>query len=310
MENVVTRPPGEGASRKPVRNPGPGWGYQFLRISDCVIPEAIAKPLRALGTAIAVAAMPSQRRSSRAYLRVILGREPSALEICRHFFAFEESLMLRLRVANGRPYPCRFAGDGGAFRDWYEKGGPVLLGTFHVGVSDLLGFQLGGMEKGKVYIVRQRVGNSHDTEKLSARFGRGISFIWINQPSEMLFALKDAAATEHAIALQCDRVDYSAKTEAFDFLGAKRQFPFTIYHLACIFKRPVIFSVGLPGEGHSWLYSSVRFEVQPGEKREDALVRGRAHFQAFLTQLEALLRKDPYLWFNFLPLNPAVSDAS
>jgi predicted LPLAT superfamily acyltransferase len=35
------------------------------------------------------------------------------------------------------------------------------------------------------------------------------------------------------------------------------------------------------------------------------MVRARAHFQDFLRQLESLLRKQPYQWFNFTPLNPS-----
>ena len=300
----MTRLDGGNGATSEARNPGPGWGYQFLRITDKIVPEALFRPLRAIGTAIAVAGMADQRRSSRAYLREILRREPSLMEVCRHFFAFEEALMLRLRVANGRPYPCEFAPGAEAFREWYARGGPVLLGTFHFGVSDLLGFQLGGMGRGRVYLVRQRVGNSHDTERLSARFGQGLQFIWINQPSEMLFALKEAASSEAAIALQCDRVDFSAKTEMFEFLGARRMFPFTIYHLSFIFGRPVILSVGLPAKGHSILHASPRFEPLPGETREAGLVRARAHFQDFLQQLEKLLQAQPYNWFNFIPLNP------
>lgn len=306
MEPVVTYDGSMAATPEGVRNPGPGWGYQFLRITDFVLPEVLFRPLRAIGTAIAVFGMRKQRRHSREYLRAILGREPRWLEVCRHFFAFEEALMQRLRVANGRPYPCKFMPGSEAFREWYEKGGPVFLGTFHVGVSDLQGFQLGGMNKGRIYLVRLRVGNSHDTERLSARFGGGLEFIWVNQPSEMLFALKDAARSQHAIALQCDRVDFSAKTAAFDFLGAKRWFPVTIYHLSFIFGRPVIFSVGLPGPGHSWLHASPRFEPRPGESREAGMKRAHEHFQAFLTQLEGILREHPYQWFNFIPLNPVV----
>jgi hypothetical protein len=190
----------ESAPRREARNPGPGWGYQFLRITDRVLPEAVFRPLRAIGTGIAMLAMRAQRRHSRDYLRVMLGREPAATDVFRHFFAFEEMLMLRLRVANGRRYPCEFAPGADAFRAWYEAGGPVFLGTFHLGVSDLLGFQLGGMGRGQIYLVRQRVGNSHDTERLAARFG-AVRFVWVNEPSEMLFALKEAAASDAAIAL-------------------------------------------------------------------------------------------------------------
>lgn len=293
------------ASAPSPRNPGPSWGYRFLRTADRVLPEALYRPLRALGTLIALVNMPAQRRHSREYLRVVLGRPPRFREVFRHFFAFEEALMTKLRVVNGRPHRTVYSPGSEDFRAWLEGGGPVLLGTFHFGVSDLQGCQIGGYGHQQVYVVRQRVGNSHDTEALAARFGSGLKFLWINDPGDLLFALKDAAATPAAIALQCDRVEFSARTEAFEFLGARRLFPFTIYHLALIFGRSVLFAVGVPeSAGLATLHASPRFDVRPGEPREQALARAREHFQAFLRQVEALLRANPYLWFNFTPLNP------
>ncbi len=293
------------AAAPPARNPGPSWGYQFLRGADRWVPEWLFRPARALGTLIAMAGMPAQRRHSRAYLACILGREPTWREVFRHFFTFEEALMIKLRVTNGRPHRTVYAPGADDFRAWLEGGGPVLLGTFHVGVSDLQGCQIGGYEQHQVYVVRQRVGNSHDTDKLAERFGARLHFVWVNHPEEILFALKAAAATPAAIALQCDRVEFASRTEGFDFLGARRQFPFTIYHLSLIFRRPVLFSVGLmAGPTLAVLHASPRFDPVPDEPRAAALRRARAHFQAFLTQVEGLLREHPYQWFNFTPLNP------
>jgi predicted LPLAT superfamily acyltransferase len=290
---------------QPPRNPGPSWGYRFLRTADCVLPEWIYRPLRAFGTLIALANMPEQRRHSRAYLETVLGRRARFREVFRHFFTFEEALMTKLRVINGRPHRTVYAPGSDDFRAWLERGGPVLLGTFHFGVSDLQGCQIGGYGHQDVYVVRLRVGNSHDTDALSARFGSRLKFVWINEPSELLFALKNAAATSAAIAMQCDRVEFSARTEAFEFLGARRLFPFTIYHLALIFGRPVLFAVGVPeGPELATLHTSPRFDPLPGEAREVALARARAHFQLFLNKVEVLLRANPYLWFNFTPLNP------
>ena len=288
------------------RNPGPSWGYWFLRQCDRVLPEAVFRPLRGLGTAIAVAAMPAQRRHSREYLALVLGRPPTLREVWRHFFTFEESLMIKLRVLNGRPHRTVYAPGADDFRTWLEGGGPALLGTFHVGVSDLLGCQIGGYADREVYVVRRRVANSHDTEKLVERYGGRLHFLWVNQPDEMVIALKEAAATTAAIALQCDRVEFAARTGTFEFLGARRVFPTGIYHLALIFGRPVLLSVGLPETPElAVLHASPRFEPRPGEDRAAALARAHEHFQAFLRRVEAILRERPYLWFNFVPLNPA-----
>ncbi len=298
--------PDPNPSARPPRNPGPGWGYQFLRVADRVLPEFIFRPLRGIGTAIAMAGMPDERRNSREYLALVLNRKSSLLHVWRHFFAFEESLMGKLRAANGKIPPCTYAPGSAICTDWLMGDVPLLIGTFHVGASDLTGFLLNRYMKHPTYLVRQRVENSHDTDQLAARLGSRLQFVWVNKAEDLIFALKDAAAGPAAIALQCDRVGYSARTESFDFLGAQRLFPVTIYYLAMIFGRSVILSVGMPtGEGAE-LFASPLFSPQPGESRAALMTRAKEHFQTFLRQLEELLRKQPYQWFNFTPLNPAV----
>ena len=212
--------------------------------------------------------------------------------------------MLRLRVAHGLPHHGELAPDATGFHELLASGEAALLGTFHVGHSDLTGFLLGPQEGRRVFMVRQRVGNSHDTEVLGARFGSWVRFIWVNEPANLLFALKEAIAAGGSVALKCDRLEFSAKTEAFEFLGARRQFPFTIYHLALIFRMPVVLCLGLPaGPGRSTVLSSTLFRPDDTDKTAN-LCRARAHFQEFLIRLEGLLRADPMLWFNFIPLNP------
>jgi len=282
-----------------------------MRLLDRLLPEAIYRPMRAAGTFVAMLAMPAQRRHSRAYLAQVLGRAPGWRDVFRHFLAFEEALMTKLRVINGRPHQTLYADGTEDFRAWMEGGGPVLLGTLHVGVTDLQGCQIAKYPHHTVHVVRLRVGNSHDTDALQRLYGERLHFIWINEPADMLFALRDAAATPGSIALQCDRVDYSARAEAFEFLGARRLFPFTIYHLARIFQRPVLFAIGVPdGPDVAWLHASPRYDPRPDEPREVALARAREHFQEFLRMVERLLRAHPYLWFNFTPLNPVAPDAA
>jgi predicted LPLAT superfamily acyltransferase len=294
------------SSRSP-RNPGPTWGYRFICLCDAALPEFIFRPLRQLGTWVAVANMPGQRAHSREYLTALLGRPPSLREVFRHFHAFEEFLLLRLRVARGAVHHGELAPDAAGFRTLLQTGAPALLGTFHLGHSDLTGFLLGLQERRPVYMVRQRVGNSHDTDLLGKKFGEWVKFIWVNEAENLLFALKDAIAAGGSVALKCDRLEFSSKVEAFDFLGSKRLFPFTIYHLALIFRRPVVLSVGLPDRpGHSIVHSSPLFEPDDAGKASN-LSRARIHFQDFLNRIEGFLHEDPTLWFNFLPLNPRAS---
>jgi predicted LPLAT superfamily acyltransferase len=304
----MSQPPA--TSAKSPRNPGPGWGYGFLCLADKVLPEVIFKPLRALGTGIALAGMSAQRAHSRAYLRIILGREPRCIEVFRHFFTFEEALMLKLRVANGRPHRGVLAPGAVDFQTFLHSTENAFLGSFHIGHSDLIGFVFGDQEQRRIVLVRQRVGNSHDVDGLAKLFGRWVSFIWVNEGENLLFALKDAVAGGGSIALKCDRVEFSSRTGVFRFLGANRVFPFTIYHLGIIFDRPVLLCLGIPaGPNESRIHSSPRWANNPALSRAENLASAHAHFQNFLDSTEELLRENPYLWFNYIELNPEADAA-
>jgi predicted LPLAT superfamily acyltransferase len=288
------------------RNPGPSWGYAFLCWAERWWPRWFFRFMLRVGTWIGLARMPGQRAHSRAYLAVVFGRPARLIEVWRHFFAFADFLMLKLRAGEGAPVRCTLEPENeAAFEALLRSGRPALFGTFHFGGSDLLGYLLS--ERGRrVTIIRQRVGNSDDTRMLGERFAAQVSFLWINDPATLLFDLKAAIEAGESLALKCDRLEFSARTEPFQFLGARRVFPFTLYHLALMFDRPVVFCTAVPGMTGDELrvFASTVFTADPAAGRAANLALARVHFQAVLTQLEALVRANPYLWFNFLPLNP------
>lgn len=292
------------------RNPGPSWGFGFLRWAERWWPRWFFRPMLMAGTWVGLACMPVQRAHSRAYLAVVLGRPPRLVEVWRHFFAFADFLVFTLRAAGGAPVRCVLEPENeAAFEALVRSNQPALFGTFHFGGSDLLGYLLS--ERGRhVTIIRLQVGNSADTRLLGQRFAGHVTFLWINDPAHLLFDLKAAIEAGESLALKCDRLEFSAKAEPFHFLGAERLFPFTIYHLALLFGRPVVFCTAVPDAANGLrVFASPVFEPDPTVDRAANIRLARRHFQAVLGQLEALLRQHPYLWFNFLPLNPAAPAA-
>lgn len=295
------------SSRPPLRNPGPDWGYDFLKRLDRTLPDFLVQPLLGFGAACALILMPRQRRHSHAYLSTILRRPARLREVWRHFHTYSRVLMMRIHAAETGHHRCLPQPSFESFRALMCTDRPALLGTIHFGNSDLLGFLLGEFRR-HVHMIRLRLGNSRDTRRLSDRFGRWVTYVWVNETENLLFALKDAAQSGGSIAMMCDRIEHSSKVEPFEFLGARRLMPFTIYHLSIVFHLPVVFCLSVPGaKNESLLHASPIFEPD-GPSREENLARARAHFQAFLRQLESLLRANPYLWFNFLPLSPALAD--
>ncbi len=294
------------SARPPVFHLETTSAHFLLRTAERWLPAPVFSLVLQLGVWVAVIIFREPRRHSRSYLTAILGRPPSWREIRRHFLTFAQMHLLRLVVTEGREHHCRSLPDCRDFTALMESGRPALLGSFHVGNSDLLGFFLGRYRR-RVQMVRYRLGDPANLRQLAAQRNAGVTFIWVNEKENLLFALKQAVESGESIAMKCDRVGYSAKLEAFVFLGVPRWFPFTIYHLGIMFQRPVTFCVSVPAEpGHSEVHGFPVFEPDAGTKEEN-LDRARAHFQLVLRGVEALLRTNPYLWFNFTPLNPEAS---
>jgi hypothetical protein len=125
------------------RNPGPRWGFAFLRWADRNWPRWFFRLALRAGNAVAVVLLPEQRRQSRAYLTVALGRPARWMDVVRHFELFSEVLLLKMHVGHGRDVACTLAPEHAeAFEALARSAQPALFGTFHVGASDLLGYRL------------------------------------------------------------------------------------------------------------------------------------------------------------------------
>ena len=234
------------------------------------------------------------------------------MDVWRHIRAYTDYLILRLGICNGEEPKVRFApGQGDDLRASLAGKKAALYGTMHLGHSDLIGFYLGQLG-GRVHMVRKKVGNSEDIDRLAERYGQSVSFIWINDWSRLVLAMNDALRAGCSLALQCDRPEYSSKKEGFEFFGERRLFPFTIYHLSIMHGLPVVMSFAVPAEEDPMVtevHVLPLFHPQPGqEHRAENFAAARGHFQEFLRRLETQLRRTPFEWFNFTPLNPRCAE--
>lgn len=292
------------------RNPGPEFGYAYIGWQLRTMPRWFTDWTARLGTWIAYLTLARQRACSREYLALALGRSPTRREVWRHFHAYTEYILLRMAIGDGREPRVRFAaGHGDELRAWLKQGGAALYGTMHLGHSDLMGFFLGHLG-GRLHMVRKQVGNSEDTERLARRFDRSVTVIWINDWSRLILAMNDALRAGCSLALQCDRPEYSSKLEAFDFFGARRMFPFTIYYLAIMHELPVVLSFAVPDEQDAELtvvHVLPMFHPSTELTRPENFAAAHRHFQGFLRQIEEQLRQTPFLWFNYTPMNPPAS---
>ena len=281
------------------RNPGPAWGYGFIHKVDRWTPEPVFRRLLHLGAILSIPLLPRRARASRHYLNRVLARRATWADVGRHFIAFADFLAQRLRVSDGLPNRCFLDPEHqGDFVARASGSGPILFGTFHLGHSDLLGFWLTNFQR-SVRMIRLRVGNSSDLESIHRRFAGAVNFIWVNDPADIPFAIRDAIQEGHSVALQCDRPDFSSKTAVFTFFGEERVFPVTIFHLAQAFQLPVVLAFGIADRsGGIRVFSLPAFEPIEGDRRS-SLLRAHAHFESAIRLVEGILRENPFQWFNF-----------
>jgi predicted LPLAT superfamily acyltransferase len=291
------------------RNFGPR--VDLMLLPDRVLPASTRTVIHGFYAIVGLVLARKNIAHSREYLRLVTGRPAGLVAAWRHYRSLIASLHRKLRVSAGEPLAFRIrnpesASDLDAIN---AARTPALFGTFHVGDSDLLGFMLAERYDRPLSMVRLRVGNSSDIDRLAARFSGKVRFIWVNRPDDTLLALKDAVLAGDSVALQCDRLEHSANAEPFRFLGARRLFPFSIYRLALIFNRPVLFAFSMPGaDGEPGVIVTDAFRPDSSASREDNLATARRHFQRVLDTLETELRANPTQWFNFTPMNTAVSE--
>lgn len=287
------------------KNPGPRWGYGFLRAAHAFLPGPVFKACLACGAVVGWALMPKARAHQKAYWLALTGKHPGVRQQWRHFIEFAANLMQKL-ILDRTAKPMFVYAPGSAEADFEavsrDKGG-VLFGTFHMAESDLMGSMLCTLGR-QIRMVRLRVDNSLDTEILQRSFQGMVQFVHVNKPEEMLFAIKDALEQGHGVAMQCDRYEFGSKLERFGFLGEMRYFPFTVYHLSALFRVPVCFSFALRRRADGTIPAWVPPVFYPRGPRAQVLAAGKQHFQSVLTGVENILREDPTLWFNFQPLNP------
>lgn len=284
------------------RNPGPSWGFPFLAWVDRITPGGAFDVMLRLGAGIGMCLMPAQRQASRAYLTRVLGHDPGWRGPNRHFGEFALFLTEKLRLQrNILPrFKLMESPRTEAFLAFCQSGEQGLFGTFHIGHSDLMGCLLRDLGR-DIAIVREEVSNSMDTDLMRKTFGGHLQFVFINDPMEFLYVLKEAVEEGRSLGIQCDRLMDRDRRETFQFLGMECLFPMTIYHLGHLFNLPICFAMagGRDEDGAFFVDASTLY--RPSGRRPGA--QARAHFQSVLELVEAHLRKFPYLWFNFAPFN-------
>jgi predicted LPLAT superfamily acyltransferase len=243
-----------------------------------------------------------ERRASRAYLARVLGRDPTWLEVARHFHAFAGVTLDRVFFLTGSlsRFDVRMVGVEELHRLMGLGRGVLLVGA-HVGSFDALRAASSNRPDARVRVVLDAEHSpalSAILRKLNPEIASGI--INPRQDGTAVVLEIGAALSEGALVTMLgDRGRPGNAMVSVDFFGDRAAFPTAPWQIAAALHVPVVLCVGLFRGGNRY---DLHFEIIRNPMRLDRRERARQLQEAvqdYAHRLEALVRGAPYNWFNF-----------
>ncbi len=243
-----------------------------------------------------------ERRASREFLSVALGRPAHLLDIARHIHCFASTILDRVFLLSERfrRFDVRVHGVEAVHAAMAGGRGVLLLGS-HLGSFDALRVLSDAQPDLSVRVVLDRAQNPVITgllESLNPRLADCVIDAGQDGTS-IVFAIKEAADQGALIGLLADRTRPGEASTPCRFLGRPAPFPVAPMLIASALQIPVALCFGLYRGGrrydlHFELFAE-RIDV-PRRQRAAAL---SALMQRYADRLEHRVRSAPYNWFNF-----------
>ena len=253
---------------------------------------------------------PLARRASLQYLQRmqqthgLWKRMPGWWQSQKHFRMFAQVILDKLLALTGRYRTERVRFDGRApLLALLEQGQGAIIMTAHMGCIELC--QAIAKQRSNLRLnILVHTKHAEQFNRLLQRLApdSGVRLLQVSDFSAATaMLLAERVAQGEFIAIAGDRVPvHDSKTTQAQFLGHEAAFPCGPYVLAAVLKCPLYF-MGCVHEGRDYAveFVPIATEVQlPRARRNEALA---AYAQQYAQQLERLLCKAPYDWFNFFP---------
>jgi predicted LPLAT superfamily acyltransferase len=243
---------------------------------------------------------PDARRHSRRYLRLALGRNPTARDRFRHILYFASTIHDRVYLINEQydGFDITIEGESLMRTQLHSGRGAFLMGA-HLGSFELMR-SLGHRQPGLQVSMAMY---EHNARKLNAILGSinpeaRPDIISLGQIDAMLH-FAERLDRGGFVGMLGDRTLGDEPVQAVRVLGERAYLPTGPMRAAAILRRPVIFMLGLyRGENryHVVFAHVADFSTTPAAGRDTAV---HAAVERYAALLDEYCRSDPYNWFNF-----------
>jgi predicted LPLAT superfamily acyltransferase len=243
---------------------------------------------------------PTARRHSRRYLRLALGRPPSAGDRFRQILSFATTIHDRVYLINGQFELFHITIEGESLmRAQSNSGRGALLMGAHMGSFEVM-HSLGRRQRGLQVAMAMYEENARKiSATLAAINPRMVADIIALGQIEAMLKIAERLDSGAFIGMLGDRTLGSEPVQAVTLLGERAYLPIGPMRAAAILRCPVFFMVGLyRGKNvyHVVFEQIADFAATPAGARQAAVTAGIDRYAAVL---DKYCRSDPYNWFNF-----------
>jgi len=220
--------------------------------------------------------------------------------VFKHFFSFGLALIDRVAVLAGKMEHFSFFFDGERnLRDALAEGHGVLLLTAHVG-----NWEAAGQLLARANVPINVTGFDNETPEVRALINAATKTKFRLQPltgsPTDIIPLVAALRRGEIVAMLGDRA-YGSPSTQIPFFGGTASFPIGAYAIAAIAGAPLMHAFSLRETGgHYRFFGFPPQHLQlPSRGERDAYLRNCA--ENFARNLEAIVKRDPFQWYNFYP---------
>ena len=247
-----------------------------------------------------VAFAPRARRASRAYLGVVLGRQPSIIDVFRHLHVHAGVLLDRafIMVDGTRRFRLRIEGLEAIKHQTELKQGCILLGA-HIGSFEILRALAEEHDVSVKVMMYLNMSQKFNQVLLALNPSFADDIIPLGDPMSLIEAGQFVRGGG-MIAILGDRTVGNEKTADAPFFGRMASFPIGPLLLSAALRVPVIFFAGLYEGRDSYCIRFERFSDAPEGGRRNLSAEVIAGWTTrYASFLERYCRASPYNWFNF-----------
>ncbi|MBS0583464.1 MAG: acyltransferase [Proteobacteria bacterium] len=244
-----------------------------------------------------------ERRDSREFLSIALGRPARAWDILRHIHSYAATILDRIYLLHDATldrFDLRVHGLDQIEAEIARGRGVLLLGA-HFGSFEALRALSLHQPEVKLRVVmdlKQTRALNEVLHALNPEVANNVIDAGVD-PGALALSLHEAAQQGALIGLLADRPRAGEPTAGVEFFGRTAQIPVAAYQIASMLELPVVLGFGIYRGGNRY---DLHFETLAQSikiPRSDRAAQLQVWAHRFSARLEHYARQYPYNWFNF-----------